>query len=509
MLSLKCWVQGMDDVGLLSSSYQMDSYLFFVDSALRDKTAYQTPSQYTLTFDKPFTNVVGLDLLQATIPRTEYLLDHDSNTFAWQIDAEPWQTLVLDPGDYNINQLMTFLSSGLTANGKSIAVTGVSTILEIKSQLKFKSIYPFSFNMTRSTMRAVLGFSNPLYAMPLNYSVPAVFNTGDEEIFSSKLDMGNVNAVTTFAGPTPILTTTPLLAQPTSQQFTADATGPISLISLACSVTGTPPQPPLASVWVTTLGGATVCSGNLVISVDTFKTPSTTFDLASTSDLLFDQVYNVHFSTSVTDAGNCYNAFYSAPTLPTSGTIQAVSFGNVVQANQQLCCTVVQGGYENSVIAPGIYNLVGQRYITLHCREVEAQLYRDRPFDPFSFGLGKIPLGVFGFQETSYDFSSVPRRTFRPIAKLSQLTLEFIRPDGELYDFKCVDHTMTLLLRFYAPPTVSQPKFVISSTYEADPHALLVRQLQEENDRRWQTTRAQYQQYLPARGTLRGGSSTS
>ena len=477
----------MDDVQFLKTEYEVQSYLFFVDSALRDKANYATPSQYTITFDKPFTNVIGLDILQAVIPRTEYLMDHDSNYITYNINNQGWQQLQLDPGDYNIDQLISLLSQGLTGNGIAISCQPVSSTLELKSLLKFTCLFPFKVNMSRTTMRNVIGFANPLTPNPGSYEVPADYEYGKDEIFESTFDTGNSSNFTSFAGPSAILSMFPLTTQ-VSQTFIAPASGPLQFMSLVCGTVGSPQSTACAISVQDVATGNTVSSGSMILSSDAFASASTSYNVANAEDLLYNRQYQANFQVSGSDSGNCYTAYYNTPTTPTAN-IQPMLYGNVVQVGQQLCCTVGQGGYSNQIVAPGIYNLVGARYLTIKCPEIEDHLYRDRPFDPFSVGFAKAPLGIFGYGANSYDFSSVPTRTFNPIGRLYQLSFSFIRPDGEIYDFKGTDHTMLLLLRYYAPPDSRSRGLVMAPGYEPDPYKYQARVMREAKDAEYERNR--------------------
>ena len=65
-------------------------------------------------------------------------------------------------------------------------------------------------------------------------------------------------------------------------------------------------------------------------------------------------------------------------------------------------------------------------------------------------GLAKFTLAVMGYGETRMDFSA-PVREFHPIGKLTQMTFRFERPDGSLYNFRGINHTITFNIRYYTP----------------------------------------------------------
>lgn len=68
----------IEDVDYLKNS-QKQSYLFLVNSKDRNKETYPTPTEYVVEFSQPFTNVIGLNIMDASIPRTMYNIDVYNN----------------------------------------------------------------------------------------------------------------------------------------------------------------------------------------------------------------------------------------------------------------------------------------------------------------------------------------------------------------------------------------------------------------------------------------------
>ena len=56
-----------------------------------------------------------------------------------------------------------------------------------------------------------------------------------------------------------------------------------------------------------------------------------------------------------------------------------------------------------------------------------------------------------GYQDERFDYVALNPREINPIGKLSQLTFRFERWDGSLYNFRGVNHTMTLIIHYYSP----------------------------------------------------------
>ena len=63
------------DVEYLRANSRVQNTIIFADSSTRDKMAWPSPSEFTITFDQPYRNVVSMNVLDATIPATMYVID--------------------------------------------------------------------------------------------------------------------------------------------------------------------------------------------------------------------------------------------------------------------------------------------------------------------------------------------------------------------------------------------------------------------------------------------------
>ena len=108
----------MDDVETISKFGVDETYIFIADSSKRDKAAYPTAAEYEVQFNSQFRNIVKFEVLQASIPRTDYLVDETECSFTYAINQptniNTWQqdvagnirTANITPGDYNFPQLV-------------------------------------------------------------------------------------------------------------------------------------------------------------------------------------------------------------------------------------------------------------------------------------------------------------------------------------------------------------------------------------------------------------------
>ena len=84
-------------------------------------------------------------------------------------------------------------------------------------------------------------------------------------------------------------------------------------------------------------------------------------------------------------------------------------------------------------------------------------------------GLAKFKLAGFGYGDTRLDFSSLPLREFHPIGKLTNMTFIFERPDGGMYNFRGLNHTITLAIHYFEPKQQGEfTQFDLNPNYNPD-----------------------------------------
>jgi len=246
----------MDDIQYLLQQGKAveQSFLFVVDSAMRDRTAYPTPSDYHIPFPIPFRNVYAVDLIEAVIPRTEYSIEAGSNMLcyapgSWDSYESARQAgalvaVALQPGDYNVPQLIEALNSILTAAALKpesthvpLAVEAVGDPVTITNKIKFTRPEPFVIFMNESTIRYWIGFGNPPHA-PLaatGWDQTARFTTDASVANDIFVAAPSTLAPSTpaFAGPVPIEMAEYSLALGTVRQtFTASASGLLDSLTI-------------------------------------------------------------------------------------------------------------------------------------------------------------------------------------------------------------------------------------------------------------------------------------
>lgn len=472
----------MDDIDYLKANSQKHSYMFYVDSAKRNRGAHPDPNQYQVVFNTPLRNVYSIQVLDASVPRTHYNVDTNNNRLYYQIttnDVIYEKYIDVDIGDYNNKQLLDALNSKLQPDG--ISVEFLSTPAERRKQFIFKSEHMFSVCTSKSSMRSTLGFDEGAYNLIESVDDPTYYDT------YTVLDTlgNNNNSVPINAG------------HVLYQRFVATKTGDIKNIRFGvtdidsgfdCKArvfdrnmtllaesewTTVTPNMTLVSIdaWLSGNNPAVTASEEYYVSINTSGQPTFSVYMHIVSSANAHSLY-IH-PASMTDpfsADTCSGYMASLYVVPGIGTNVAKTYFGVQTVSSALTLYLgmnMQISVESrrwSLIPPGIYNLVGDRYVLLRCKEIESHILSSiKSFDVFNpvtntvderqyeTGIAKFKMGVVGYREERFDFNTLPPYEFHPIGKLSALTFVFENPDGRPYNFRGVNHTVTLVVNYYKP----------------------------------------------------------
>lgn len=165
----------VEDIDFLKKIGAKESYVLLVNSKDRDHSTHTEPSEYVVEFTAPFRNVIGMEILDASIPRTMYNIDKYNNTLRFFIyDAsydfnmfttETFKEVTIAPGNYSLQTIVPALNAKMTmhlngdpsARTASITAAFVTNPPEITYLLKFNSSSSFVFDMS-CTIGEALGF---------------------------------------------------------------------------------------------------------------------------------------------------------------------------------------------------------------------------------------------------------------------------------------------------------------------------------------------------------------
>ena len=171
----------IEDVQYLKNNSLKQSYTFLIDSKDRDRNTYPNPNEYVISFSTPFRNVIGLEVIDASIPRTMYSIDYTNNTLYYYIGTQDDEIIlnglnniytngVLTPdisnfskfempvGDYTIQTFIPAFNKLMMSNNIDLVIKSLSNPPELNNLMKFVSSKPFIVDMVNSTISETLGF---------------------------------------------------------------------------------------------------------------------------------------------------------------------------------------------------------------------------------------------------------------------------------------------------------------------------------------------------------------
>lgn len=342
----------IEDVDYLKLNSITQSYTFLVDSKNRDRAIYPEPNNYVINFTSPFKNVIGIEVVDVSIPKTMYNIDYTNNLLYFYIgqseipiiidkngievyDESLFTKIELEGGDYTTQTFLIALRDIFFKNNINLNVFSVSNPAELTNLIYFESTEPFIFDMKRSTISEVIGFD--LYTNEKNNNTKYSFKDYNKKIG-------------------------------------------------------------------------------------------------------FEKIYH---SFKETNNGIDRHLIYS----------------------------------------PGMIYLLNNKYIILRCYEIEEHLYRSLSYTKYNLGLGKLRINSYGYNDEKTSFLKVPLRIFHPIGKLSRITLKFETAEGELYDFKGINHNIVFAIYYYEPVNnTNMTKYILNPEYKTNFIDYLRRQEEQEGD---------------------------
>ena len=422
----------MEDIHFLKQNATKESYMFVIDSDDRDKNIYPNPNNYSIRFNTPFKNVYSLEVLDASIPRTQYLINPENDSLVFNVNYGPFQTIHLEHGDYSQLTMIEELNNKLSSH---ITVENLSSPAEKRNQYIFRSSYPFSFDMKQSSIRTILGFneyntgvsrSNQLFSSVVNYDhvenvtfIPINSNV-DGHIYDLTIETGNI----------------------LYQTFVPNFHCNLDYITININDFDLQNEVYINDTImnIEKFDSYIVCSSNFTFDANVEYVLKVVLNVNSNIRVYTqnDEQFMLGINSSsfsLLSFNEIYNTLLGLNELPTF----FLSLDFEIHA--------LKPNY--TLVPPGVYTFVGDRYILLKCKEIEDHLYHSRSFEKYTLGLAKFKLSVIGYGDERFDYTSLPTREFHPIGKLEYLSFRFERNNGSLYDFKGINHSLTMIIRYY------------------------------------------------------------
>jgi len=480
----------IEDLDYLYENSVKENVIILVDSAKRNKDYWLEPNEFQIDFVEPFKYVYGVEILDLNIPRTVYGIDSQNNTLLiYKLDIDGHfkpTTVIIESRDYTIGELIIVLNSQLRIlkieckislesasdeNRKSILeFTVTKDVDDDDEDVNEDNPKPFYIDIKGSSMGTTLGFDsisqkeyNDWYTkLPSN---PFLHGSNKNSFAITNKDVLVDNKHVFGCIPmSPTITTKELVD---IQDLNMSETGYVTKIQdLNMSETG----------YVTKIQAISDTASSSSIEIEFYQEDVLKYEI--TLDNTRPNEYIFELDTS--------NTAYIFDVLNISGSGWSIQ-SNTVLTDVRL---TIYDFKKLTLISPGIVTLLGDRYVTIHCDEIENHLKGSMMYNTYSPGLALVNLGVLGYSQTRVDFYSVNYKEFHPLGKLTNLKISVRNPYGKLYNFRNVNWHMLMCIKFYVPKqkkmfkqSVLNPNYNLNYVqYQIEKDGIRTRELQDETD---------------------------
>ena len=169
----------IDDIEYLQQNSVKEHVMVLIDSDNRDKRRWKSPNEFAINFPEPFTNVIGVEILNALIPRTSFMVDEHCNKIAYRFGYNSFITTesvveLTNRNYYLVDKLFDNITRKLS---DSIEINAdidqldeenivfstendeiIDDLMRNRPIMKLKSSVPFLFDMEESSSKYILGF---------------------------------------------------------------------------------------------------------------------------------------------------------------------------------------------------------------------------------------------------------------------------------------------------------------------------------------------------------------
>jgi hypothetical protein len=474
----------IEDVDFLLKNSEKDANLLFIDSSTRNKEFFPYPNKYTIDFEEPFSNVYGVEILDALVPSTMYNVETFNNTIKYGVAAF-YNTFnsgmlndrLVEIGEYipfaklfksQLEAIMVFVDSSFIIEGKDqiggegeglhIHVYKRTVILIDRIHMKTTPINPNDHTHYFASRGQYYGIPNDVYSELSTDAKYAIDNeypyvdiaTGSITYFSN-IRISLDTYMNTFINTHPSLSGIDVILY---QRTTLINIGNYDILTIQSfmqsnMVINAYEPFKLVQISVPNASGDTNVTQQMRIGleIDYSMHDENVNDMC----LLFD-VDNSTFADSMGFATTKSLNFENMSLL--SSIYKPQYFLTLSFAGQSRLLMGINNNEtkQSRIESPGIVNMTSNvRYMLLRCPEIETHLHNSFAFGRFCPGIGLFKhTGNNDQNNYRFDFTNFVKKPFHPIGKLRKITLSFELANGTPYDFKGVDHIILLSIKFYS-----------------------------------------------------------
>lgn len=455
----------IDDIAYLKENSVSDSIAFYVDSSARDHKYFPTPSEYSISFEQPFKFVYGFDVLDASIPTTQYNIENNNNDLAITAfavptgnelgDIVPYIEDIVHSKDFigmfeDTERNVALLINEDTATTYSLSALSSSIDTTAYYAYVWKQLADVPIELKRYQVPEdyfFFVFENKEYAIQV---------AGNESIIDI---ISYENFALRFMSGGSLITYYEVLKLDNLTYNLLENNGDfiMSIDNIRITID-------IGNYDIGTLRNElNTLVNTYAIELETttsIETRQGKYKITASQRIM---ILNGHLSTIRENIG-----FSQLPNPALTSNYRCITVGD----NPYVYMSIYDDFYQvYKLEGPGLVNLFGERYVILRIKEIEDHLLGSFGYMSFSPGIGMFKLASTFNDVTNlrFDYVSLVRKPFHPIGKINKLTFRFETAKGKIYDFKGVNHQMLMVVKFLVPTQkLVFQRSVLNPNYDPD-----------------------------------------
>jgi hypothetical protein len=155
----------IEDINYLKANSIKQNYTFLIDSKDRNRDTYPNPNNYLVEFSTPFRNIIGMEIVDASIPRTMYNVDYENNIIYYYIGKDLNDPLIKNGvADYNTSYLTIENTHSLSDNTENIITNNSLRLIDgtyatLSNSINLYNIYNNELSIGGNTQGIAISFT--------------------------------------------------------------------------------------------------------------------------------------------------------------------------------------------------------------------------------------------------------------------------------------------------------------------------------------------------------------
>lgn len=444
----------IEDIDYLWENSEKDSYMIYLDSEKRDKRVFPYPNQYTIEFHTPIKLVYGFDILDAMIPTCMFNVEDYNNlvVVGTVASTRPQWNFSTVNSDEIIREFLDFIPEIIDFFKQEHPGCLATAFVNRLDNLGIEHVHEQDQEHAQNVMvmKTVVGVRDPPPTNPDDFD-PIIYEPISTSsglwyipVGADNVRKSRVKIVADPVDPSIIIVTFADVQYMSETAFTLMTTAMAYDILITILNIRLPSQNYENNQLQQNLNNAMSSFNILCSHKSAIPEQANKFTFSCQTPFFF----NMRASTCIACLGfdelsdrhgmaGCYAGVHE--TIDPHNRMFLSVFNPVTRRQE--------------IVSPGLLNLAGVRFLVLRCPELEEHAFSGKTFTSQTAGLGvfKLIAGTNGISNLRFDFTNYVKKPFHPIGKLGKLSVRFETPDGELYNFKGVNHHIMLVLKYLVP----------------------------------------------------------